>query len=330
MTGSRSLMAALSALLILTASYLPLSARKEGPVVSAAASSLSKVAPQDRDYLIVLSSAKEHGGPYAEGPYAFVLGLNKTYQAIQGSSHFYPSSYAVGAQGNDLLFEYSFLWNPTLYNDHNPEIKAMTLRISDSKRVNIYCLYAEEGYSTWCPYLGAFDYFSEYPSSAACVQYGGAGGYSPTPHPANGYPYIGEFGWHRIGVRLHQEVASVSGSSVSYAGYSELHVDGVLVWRIGINYNNTLKSKDLLLFTATASNGQITGYSDNTKGVKVQMRLDSVTNSQEAVYAAVADAHWTCGQNFVRRVSPVSDPKDRELILGQTRCSGKIWYVFDK
>ena len=63
MTGSRSLMAALSALLILTASYLPLAARKEGPVVSAAASSLSKVAPQDRDYLIVLSSAKEHGGP---------------------------------------------------------------------------------------------------------------------------------------------------------------------------------------------------------------------------------------------------------------------------
>lgn len=274
-------------------------------------------------------NSKEHGGPYAEGLYAFVLGLDKTYQAIQGSSHFYPSSYAVGAQGNDLLFEYSFLWNPTLYNSQNPQLKMTTLRISDSKRVNLYCLNAAENETDWCPYLGAFEFFTGYPGSAACVLYGGVGGYSPTPHPSDGYPYIGEFGWHRIGVRLHQEVASVSGSTVTYGGYSELHVDGVLVWRISTN-TNTLKNKDLLLFTATASNGQITGYSDNTNGVRVQMRLDSITRSDEAVFAAVADAHWTCGQNFVRRVSPVCNPKERELILGQTRCSGKIWYVFDK
>lgn len=275
-------------------------------------------------------NSKEHGGPYAEGSLAFVLGLSKTYQAIQGSNHFYPSSYAVGAQGNDLLFEYSFLWNPTLYNDYNPEIKVTTLRINDTNRVNLYCVYTEDNYSTYCPYVGAFDYFSEYPNSAACVQYGPNGGYSSSPHPQNAYPYIGNFGWHRLGVRMHQEVASVSGSNVTYSGYSELYVDGVRVWKIALAVNGVLKNKNLLLFTATASNGQITGYSDNTNSVRVQMRLDSVTPSEEAVFVAVADAHWTCGHDFVRRVSPVTNPKDREVALGMTRCSGKIWYVFDK
>lgn len=275
-------------------------------------------------------NSKEHGGPYAEGLYSFVLGLDKTYQAIRGNSHFYPSSYAVGAQGNDLLFEYSFLWNPTLRNNGNPEIKVQTLRINANAHKEPFYLYTDDGASQWCPYFGAFDYSSEYPHSAASVLYGGAGGYSPTPHPTNGYPYIGEYGWHRIGVRMHQEVASVSGSTVTYGGYFELYVDGVRVWKINADYNNVLKSKNLLLFTATASNGQITGYSDNTNGVRVQMRLDSVAQSAGAVFVAVADAHWTCGQNFVRRVSPVGNPKDRELILGETRCSGKIWYVFDK
>lgn len=271
--------------------------------------------------------SKQHGGIYAEGQYAFVLGMSKTYQNIQGSNHFYPTS--SNPDGNDLFFEYSFLWNPTLRGQDNPEIKAMTLRISDSKRVNIYCLYSDDNVTQWCPYYGAFDYFSEYPSSSAAVLYGGAGGYSPTPHPASGYPYVGEYGWHRIGVRLHQEVASVSGSTVSYGGYSELYVDGVRVWKISINYNNALKSKDLLLFTATASGGQITGYADNTKGVRVQLRLDSISRSDEAVYVAVSDAQWTCGHDFVRKVSPVANPAERKITLGGTTCSAKIWYVFD-
>ena len=31
----------------------------------------------------------------------------------------------------------------------------------------------------------------------------------------------------------------------------------------------------------------------------------------------------------VRQVSPVADPANRTVTLGENECSGKIWYVFD-
>ena len=64
MTGSKSLMAVLSATLLLAAAALPVSAARKGPVVSAASSTLSKTAPQERTYTQVLSSRREHGGAF--------------------------------------------------------------------------------------------------------------------------------------------------------------------------------------------------------------------------------------------------------------------------
>ena len=266
-----------------------------------------------------------HTGPYAEGAWACVVG--KKLSDIRGSKHFYPtSSYP---NGNDLWFEYSFLWNPTLSNWDNSEMKVISLRIDDSKHREFYYLYTNDNISHWCPYTGCFDCSTNSPDSTASILYGPDAGYTSTPHPYNAYPNVGQYGWHRLGVRFHQGVASVSGSTVTYSGYTELYVDGVKVWKILADVNGNLKSKNLLLFTATASGGSITGYADNPKSVKVQMRLDSVTDSPSAVYVAISDPQWTCGSGFVRRVSPVTNPQERTIMLGDTECSAKIWYVFD-
>ena len=61
MTGSRSLMAAAAAFL-LTAVALSAAAKPAATVPSAASSSLSKTAPQERVFAQVLSSVREHGG----------------------------------------------------------------------------------------------------------------------------------------------------------------------------------------------------------------------------------------------------------------------------
>ena len=65
MTRFRNLAAALAAIVALTLSTAPLSAKKEAqPAKSAASSSLSLTAPQERPYTHILKSRKEHGGDF--------------------------------------------------------------------------------------------------------------------------------------------------------------------------------------------------------------------------------------------------------------------------
>ncbi|MBQ9528869.1 MAG: hypothetical protein IJR73_00755 [Bacteroidales bacterium] len=65
MTRFRNLTAAIAALIALTLSSAPLSAKKEAqPVKSAASSQLSLTAPQERPYIHILKSRKEHGGDF--------------------------------------------------------------------------------------------------------------------------------------------------------------------------------------------------------------------------------------------------------------------------
>ena len=59
------------------------------------------------------------------------------------------------------------------------------------------------------------------------------------------------------------------------------------------------------------------------------MTIPGITESENAVYVAISDVHWSCGGGFVRQVSPVADPANRTVTLGENECSGKIGYVFD-
>ena len=56
--------------------------------------------------------------------------------------------------------------------------------------------------------------------------------------------------------------------------------------------------------------------------------VPTLTRTGDA-FVAVSDVHWSCGGGFVRQVSPVADPANRTVTLGENECSGKIWYVFD-
>lgn len=297
-------------------------------------------------------NSKSPAGDYKSGD-DFVF--FKKADSIRGTNHFYPASLTVGAtDGNDLWFEYSFLWNSTLGNttidDSKSEIKVISFRnqSSFSKYRDFYYLYTRDNASGSCPYVGHFDY--------STYKTGCNPGWSCAVDPESGHPiytgdwisvaedhspYIGEYGWHRLSVRFHQEVESVSGSTVTYSGYSELYIDGVKVWKVfsdmqGSN-STSLKEKGLLLWTATASNGAITGYADNDN-LRAEMRIMDVANSTNAVYVAVSDIHWTCGDGFVRQVSPVANPAARTITLDDkgtpdtaddVTCTGKIWYVFD-
>ena len=95
------------------------------------------------------------------------------------------------------------------------------------------------------------------------------------------------------------------------------------------NAEKSLKENGLLLYTAEISNGSLV-YTDND-AVRVQMRVDNVAKSTKNVYISIYDPIWTCGDGFVRRVSPVANPaagKSVTLPNGST-TSGAVFYTSD-
>ena len=302
-----------------------------------------------------------------EGPVAYrysagtdTYSISKTIGAIRGSKHFFPTN--EDPTQRQLYFEYSFLWNETLANAANPRISLGLL-----KNCEMFGLYiaddAKAGRSA-----GSFDLCSNltnlWAHKTSAVYTG--------PTNAALFPTLGDrYGWHRIGILFENEVystptlhntdrAEADPHKVEYYGMIYLYVDGELVWGCRANiqgdWDGSWKNNDgfrvnrAMTFLANAkgtTTGEFAGaikYNDNgvhyvdLDSVPVKMTITNIAASENAVYIALSDVHWVCGNGFRRNVSPVADPVDRTIVLDDkgtadpsddVTCSGKIWYVFD-
>ena len=270
----------------------------------------AKVYFTEKTTVNLFDSKNPTGHPYYDSETnAFVV--SKSLADIQGEEHFYPTS--EHPDGQDLFFEYSMYWNPSLANWSNAkgsaEAKAIVFRHdpNNQKTQEPFLFYTKAGQSSDCPYEGHFDFSGMYPSSAECVLAGGMySGYAPGKFgrslAASDSPSIGGYGWHRIGIRVHQE-AEIEESAVKYSGWSELHIDGSMVWRIGLNVDNA-HTRGYELFNASIDpeDSSKLVYSDNASAYPtlIQMRFESfVYASDDTVYFAIDDPIWTIGSNFI-------------------------------
>ena len=216
---------------------------------------------------------------------------SKSLTNIRGSEHFYPSG---RRDTRDLYFEYSILWNETLERwdnaTANSEMKIITFRNGD-KHKEFYYVYTNDNKSVYCPWEGCFDVSCNSPDSTASIVYGPITGYAPAnERTRDKYPDIGEFGWHHIGILVHQE-ATGSGSDVNWSGWSKLYIDGVMVWHVKSNVS-TLASNNLTLFKATSSESKLT-YSDQSNSTIVGYRLNEFQNlGANKAYAVFGDVRW--------------------------------------
>jgi len=300
-------------------------------------------------------NSKVRNGKYADSA-SYAVG--KMAADIRGDKHFAPSE--EDDDGNDLWFEYSFLWNDTLYNwdvkESYAEIKMFGFRNTDnwSNHREFYYLYTRDnndGFKTSgdCPFAGHFDYATYLEGCTPpenCADDLSYLGKNLNDQPIGRYgsgwtvdidgkaasPYIfdsewqTEGGWHRLGFRYHQE-AAIDGGIVVYSAYTELYIDGVLVWRVHSNAN-TLKNKGVLLWTAEIDpeDPEKLIYAEND-ALRIEMRFDSVANSTNAVYIAVDDPIWTCGDGFVRAVERIEDPEPATLTLDEgVEVSAAIYF----
>ena len=299
---------------------------------------------------VITDSKNIAASPYADNSNKD-LAILKSVANIRGEDHFYPDSTEIGAQGNDLWFEYSFLYNDSLqYRDaaeHLAEMRLFGFRSADySKYRGFYYIYFlnDDGKggafntSGDCPWAGHIDfstYDTTYSPGQNCADdltslgnklngktigryiAGWGAGRDDSPYLWDAeYQTMG--GWHRLGFRYHQEVASVEGNKVTYAGYTELYIDGVLCWRVHTNFSDThndgLGKKGLLLWTATAADGVITGYTENDT-MLVGTRIDRLDTSSQSVYVGIDDPQWNCGDGFVHPVVRVEEPKPTKITL---------------
>ena len=334
--------------------------------------------PKTEVYPLPVYNSKAFDGPYASGN---SIVFSKTVGEISGADKtFHPTD--ANPDGNDLWFEYSFLWNDTLLNwdQSKSEMSLAAFKNEKGSYRHFYYLYTNDGQSTDCPYKGHFDYSTylqgyEKGQEWECAQelgngqprykagWSGGRGDSPFIYDSESQT-VG--GWHRIGVRFHQEVTVDNGKGgIVYSGYTELYVDGVKVWKVltdmqgywknskweqlngyGGKGKADLKHNDLLLWYAkteldeedvpeewTLHNGLY--YKDHDDMI-VYGSLDKFANSTNAAYASFYDVIWTCGNGFVRNVTPVASPEGRTITLydngtpddtaDDVTCSGAIFY----
>ena len=176
-----------------------------------------------------------------------------------------------------------------------------------------------------------------------------AGWDSPLTRASSPYIYDEESqttgGWHRIGIRYHQEIDfDDAKGGIFYKGYSELYVDGIKVWHVMLDMqgywkNNEwkqlngyggkgkadLKANNLLLWEAKTELADTDNaeewtlydgvYYKDHDDMTVYGSMADFAKSSTAAYASLYDVIFTCGNGFVRNVTPVATPAEKTITL---------------
>ncbi|MBP5349143.1 MAG: hypothetical protein J6Z13_02145 [Clostridia bacterium] len=280
---------------------------------------------------------------------------------LSGGKHFYPHASNNG-QGNDLLIEYSFLWNDTLarlYDDDatgtNDVLETRICKSSDgSGDANdlVWMSLKNNTRGSDCAFAGGYEY-----GGLLTVEYGPAN-MSKTKAAGNScpgntfadFPNIGgddedhpEWGWHRVQIRYHQELtneaAVKSGSAATYRLYVEVSIDGVLLFRnsnaSSATYSDTNWNSKNLLFTVrkdaadgyTLVNGLYYKDIDTSRYIH-GLRMPFVKTTAGTAYVVYGDYYCTAGQDFVMDVTRIDNPAARTETVGGDDLNGAFYYSY--
>lgn len=224
--------------------------------------------------------------------------------------------------GNDLYIEYSILFSKYLTDTYlkasstaPPNVTSGVAQGSSMEKELIY----------WDPCDSKTDYgfkavynfttlASEDPGLYPNIA---AGGLENSPHVGGADLDHPEYGWHRIGIRYHEEVTNVEdvkgGLPAKYYLTVSLYIDGDLV-SVLCAEDNMVDAYDLKLYTAVHDGNNGIVYTDvaNTnrdQSVYVYLLMNyRYVDSSHVSYCVFADCYATCGKSFVQQVERVDEP----------------------
>ena len=262
---------------------------------------------------------------------------------VKGDKHFYPSTDQGGAGQNDLIIEFSFLWNDTLPG-LNAGDKDMVLYGSIGQDAYWMSLTANAHGSVDGAYAGGFENIA-----LRTVDYGpagmvvGNGDYDDYPNIGGSDEAHPEYGWHRLAIVFHEEVLKTSGVSnggsgdvvnaSSYRISSTCYIDGVQVYTLSNRSDGAFAASTFrngqLLFTTNQSDAPFT-YTEMTDRTVVGLEIPVQKTSSGNAYAAYADYSLTVGTTFVQQVKKVASPTAATYKTADgTDIVGTFWYEID-
>ena len=251
----------------------------------------------------------------------------------KGDKHYYPTE--ENPLGNDMLVEVSYLWNSTM---DSANYKGGPLTFAHGDGYDVFHVASK---------LDAKD--NRKVSGVACK-------YTyivPTPeqiaeNSALKKPALGEYGWHRLGFRIHQE-AKIAEDAVEYTYIASAYVDGTMVLSFDLTdwtthgFNSTVTG---LLYTARIEEGELKYYDLgenpdsaflNSFGLFIlEDFFNKTVSADNAAYLVFCDMTISCGQDFAQKVEPNATPADATFTLDDkgtpedttddVTCPAKIWY----
>ena len=262
--------------------------------------------------------------------------------------HFYPT--ASDPAGNDLYIEYSVFFNRTMLNlETDNKDPYITARINTESIV--YWSPTSDISDAWCKYAGGFeatgDNFtvpvsdSEVKTPAKMVAEGG--GYADYPNiGGSDSGVVQKYGWHRIGIRIHEEVANAATlkkdttagkTRATYVVTETVYFDGVPAYKLKTATTKTgMKTSADLLYTAASDGKGGIVYTDiDPERFVVPFLMNSTTaKSGKTAYVAIADVFVSCGKDFVQKVEKLATPTSSTLVVPATgmRLSAPVYYRF--
>ena len=247
-----------------------------------------------------------------------------------GDKCFHPTN--ENPTGNDLLIEYSVLWNNTVANFNKSTTKSVKTYLCDAddhaKQAPLAYWSPINGISgNDCQYAGGFEWCGsfvtpisdgEVTTPAGMVSDGGD--YADYPNVTGADQNNPEYGWHRIGLRYHEEVtnadalkadATPGATDAVYSLTVTIYVDGVAIAKLGADACTTGSDRDCKLYTAESDGAGGINYTDIGDNVDLCIFnfVGKNAGSKTAVFV-VAEPYASCGRNFVQTVERVDSPAE--------------------
>ena len=234
----------------------------------------------------------------------------RLYSAIRGEDHFY--------NGNDLLIEFSILYNETLANQSGGTFDITVGDGSDFVNIKL----SSDAADRYGTVVGGF---------SARDRNDGKGAILSTPSPAAiaadpsaKYPSIGNYGWHRVAVRVHEEAAIVEGV-VAYTYTGEAYLDGNLILAFDLS-KWAADNPGVLLYTASIVNDELVYNDNDAANAWGEIGIYDFYSESRTVYLGLADVYMTCGHDFVQQVEAVVAPAAASIELGGNDYSAAMYF----
>ena len=252
----------------------------------------------------------------------------------RGDKHFYPDE-SNGFEGNDLFVEFSILWDESLLNLDTAKNCYIVGHMGSSDAF-LYVSPVPGIADSWGQFSGAFEAAGKYQTpisddevttpATMCAQ---SPNYSDYPNIAGTDPDKPQWGWHRVGIRIHMELlpGKTGEDKKDYFAVMTTFVDGVALFKLS-NATKGLGNMVARLFTAASDGeGGVTYGDADENEVSPIIVNHTQTKPETKAYFAIDDVSVTCGKDFVMKVEKVAAPTAAtyEVEEGVTVTS-TIWF----